>query len=112
MSIVNINNTFEFAGCICQLISHKYENTGRLAIQVVVADAQINMDNYHFPGNSIAWLSMNVDNVLIEKGEFVVKTYSENEGLFEAVLEAGLIVDTGKRIDVGFNPNQPIARLS
>lgn len=38
----------------------------------------------------------------LKPGEYVIKAWSENEPTARAVLEAGIFVDTGKRIRSGF----------
>jgi hypothetical protein len=44
-------------------------------------------------------------------GEFVFKTYSENDGLLEAMLAAGIVETTGRFVAVGMAGDQPICRL-
>ena len=53
-----------------------------------------------------ATVSVNVDGVSLPSDEFVFKTYSENEGLLEAMLAAGFVELTRKSAGVG-----PICRL-
>ena len=60
-----------------------YQN-GNLAIQLMSAE------------EPLAVLSIPVDGVSLGKDEFVAKTYSENEGLLEQFVEAGLFSDTGR----------------
>lgn len=37
---------------------------------------------------------------LPDKDHMYIKTYSENEGILDALVGAGLVEDTGKRVDV------------
>ena len=55
-------------------------------------------------------LSVNTDDE-IEEGEFVGKTYSENDGIVEQLLALGLVEDTGKRVSFGYVVDQPILRI-
>lgn len=38
----------------------------------------------------------------LQLGEIAIKNYSENEGIWDILLDAGIIEDTGKRIRQGF----------
>ncbi|MNR71455.1 hypothetical protein D3C71_20810 [compost metagenome] len=53
-------------------------------------------------GEPCGCLSVNVPDVVLEPGEFIAKTWAENEPLREPALATGLFQDTGKRIEVGF----------
>jgi len=57
-------------------------------------------------GEPFAVASVNVDGLDLRADEFVFKTYSENEGLLEAMLGAGIIEPTGRFAGMG-----PICRL-
>jgi hypothetical protein len=50
--------------------------------------------------------SINVEGVALAEDEFVCKTYSENEGLLEAMLLSGVVECTGRSVDQG-----PVCRL-
>jgi hypothetical protein len=57
-------------------------------------------------GEDYATVSVNVEGVTLEDDEFVAKTYTENEGLLEELLAAGVVELTGRSCDVG-----PVCRL-
>jgi hypothetical protein len=61
----------------------RYPN-GRLAVQL--------LQN----GEDYATLSVNLPMESIGRDEFIFKTYSENEGLYEELLRAGVIEWTGR----------------
>lgn len=74
----------------------QYQHGGSLAVQLfTVVD--------HEPWTTV---SINLRDVSLPSDEFVFKTYSENEGLLEAMLAARFVELTGKSIDIG-----PICRL-
>jgi hypothetical protein len=52
-------------------------------------------------GAPYATLSVNLD-VELQPGEFLIKTYSENEEVAAAVMAKGWFVDTGKRVRSGY----------
>lgn len=62
-----------------------YSN-GRVALQLVKG------------GELIATLTVNLPEHRLEKNEFFVKTWSENERIAGDCLVSGLFIDTGKRI--------------
>lgn len=49
-------------------------------------------------GEPYLTISVNVPHAVIEDGEILVKTWSENESLRGPLLASGLFVDTGKRV--------------
>lgn len=51
-----------------------------------------------------------VAGVTVESDEMIVKSYSENAGMLEALVSAGLVEDTGKRI-VSTHVTFPIVRI-
>ena len=55
-------------------------------------------------------VSVNLDTPL-NPGEFLVKNWSENEGLLEALVDAGVVIDTGDRIPSGY-VDIPVVRLA
>ncbi len=58
-----------------------------------------------------ATLSVNVEGVLLPANQFVAKTYSENAGLNEQLIKAGLFKDTGRRAMAGYAGPQPILEM-
>jgi len=78
----------------------EYKN-GELAVQLI--DLQ--------DGELYATVSIYVRGVWLAKDEFVFKTYSENEGLLEAMLDAGIVEDTERSVQLPFGDPQPICRL-
>ncbi len=62
-------------------------------------------------GLDYATVSINVEGVRLADDEFVFKTYSENDGLLEAMVHAGIVEKTGRVVEVGMAGSQPICRL-
>ena len=46
--------------------------------------------------------TVNLPDVELGQDEVIIKDYSENEGIFKALVDAGVIVDTGKRVKSGY----------
>jgi len=53
-------------------------------------------------GEPIATLTVYIEGVVLQDGELLVKTWSENERIAQQALESGLFEDTGKRVPTGF----------
>jgi len=70
----------------------EYQHGKRMAVQL--------MDAYDY--GLIATLSVNLPDESIEKGEFFVKGWNENEQIIEDCRKSGLFTDTGKRVKTGF----------
>lgn len=84
-----------------KLFVGNYAYGGSTAVQLICAD-----DDECF-----ATLSVNVDNLELPPGEFVFKTYSENEGYLEDLIAVGIVERTGREVAVGMAGFQPVCRL-
>lgn len=95
--------TFEFnkyGPCKLRVETSRYECSG---LAVLLNDA--------VDGEPFAVASVNVTGLRLDDDEFVFKTYSENDGLLEAMMRAGIVEQTGRFVDVGMAGTQPICRL-
>ncbi len=63
-------------------------------------------------GEPVATATVNVEGVseTLPESEVLIKDYSENEGMLDALVEAGLVEDTGRRVRTGY-VTVPVARL-
>lgn len=86
---------------VVSIRTDRYLNGGGLAVELI--DPKDGMD--------YATVSMNMWGISLADDEFVFKTYTENEGLLEALLAAHVVETTGRFVDVGFAGRQPICRL-
>lgn len=82
---------FRWNGWNCALLERRYGND-RLALMIVDED----------DGSSIGVATVNLPEADLAPGEILIKTWSENAGLLEAMISAGIIEDTGKRVPTGF----------
>ena len=62
-------------------------------------------------GELYATVSIYVRGVCLDEDCFVFKTYSENEGLLESMLKAGVVEETGLYVELEYGEPQPICRL-
>ena len=70
----------KFRSWECELKFGYYEN-GRIAIQLIDA----------FDKSRVAVATVNVPEIELEEGEIIIKNYTENEGMLEALCDAGII---------------------
>lgn len=86
---------------------HRYNDNGNTVVRLL--SRPVWADN-NVPWELYATLSVNTD-VVLSEGVFVFKTYSENAGLYEEILQNGLIRPTGDFVVCGFAGPQPIVEL-
>ena len=78
-----------FRDTSCTLRFDKYRN-GNLAIQLVCPD-----------GSPMATATVNVFDYNPPKGHALIKDYSENKGILQALQAAGVVKDTGRTVQCG-----------
>jgi hypothetical protein len=78
----------------------RYGN-GRIAIQLVDAE----------DGLPVAKASVNVPDANLAPDEIAIKDYFENEGMLDALLEAGVVEAPHRRISAGYVQGIPVVRL-
>ena len=83
--------TIRFREWDCSIEFFSYSN-GRMAIQL--SDV--------YDGSAIATATINVPEIQLEDREVVIKDYSENEGLLDCLVENGVVIKTGKQVQLGF----------
>jgi hypothetical protein len=81
----------------CRLQRRTYEN-GRIALQLVDHEGPI------------ATATINVPELHLEPDEALLKDYAENKGMLAALVAAGVVEDTGRRVTTGF-VEVPVVRV-
>ena len=84
------NHTVTFLNTPCHLQFGRYTN-GRLAISL-----------YDVDDKPFATATINVPAMPLAQNQVLIKDYDENEGLLEALDNAGLVRTTGVRCRLGF----------
>lgn len=90
----------------CELVKQQYHN-GKTALELVAAEDD--EENDVFKGEPIATATINIP-VILEHDEVLIKNYSENEGMLEALVDAGVVKPTGRVIQTGF-VEVPVCKL-
>lgn len=83
--------TFMFLNTPCIVNKEIYGND-RLALQLYIAET----------GEPMATATVNIPDCPLEDGEILIKNWSENAGILEALASAGYIEDTGKTYPTGW----------
>lgn len=79
-------NNVEFQGFTCKVQIEEYQNNGRKAITL------IDVEDY----SPVATATINMPDVHLGPNEVIVKNYSENDGMLQALVDAGIVKHTGK----------------
>lgn len=86
-----MNKKVEFLGEKCRVDTGVYAN-GRLAIRLTIEET----------GEPMATATVNVPDCTLDEDEVLIKDWSENEGMVDALVKAGIVVDTGVTWPCGF----------
>lgn len=88
----------KFMRWLCTIEERRYGN-GRLALELV--DSK---------GEPVAVATVNVPGSPLADDEVFIKDYSENEGMLDSLVAAGIVERTGKSVQSGFI-SIPVAKL-
>lgn len=85
-SVTNIDSNIpdgciRFKEWICEIQFGRYHGNDRIAIELIC----------HNSGEPIAIATVNVPNIPIKENEVIIKDYSENQGMFVALFNAGIV---------------------
>ena len=99
-----LEGTVEFAGYECLAYETTYPSAAGGATAIYLVDTA--------DGEPVATATVNVEGVSekLPASEVLIKDYSENEGMMDALIAAGLVRDTGRRVPTGY-VTVPVARL-
>ncbi len=84
-----------FGGYDCCVMKEKYRN-GQIALQLIAADTPNNARKGVYCGAPIARATTCVPSAALRENETTIKNYSENDGIFDALLEAGIVKRSGR----------------
>lgn len=84
-----MGKTVSFAGYTCTVVEGRYSN-GRIALQLMDEEGPVAVG------------TVNVEDVEIPSDCVIVKNYSENEGMLEALQQAGIVGVVVRQIRTGF----------
>lgn len=85
----------------CILEMGGYSNNGRIALELI--DER--------DGEFVATATVNIPEANLPWDELLIKDYSENEGMLDCLVNAGLVTRTGKSVQTGF-VTCPIAKIT
>ena len=88
----------EFAGFKCEIMIQKY-GTGNPAVRLLDAE----------DGMPVVIATTNIDG--LDSDEIAIKDYSENEGVYNALLNAGVITPKHRELSTGY-VTVPVCKLT
>ncbi|MCC4791146.1 hypothetical protein AB6E39_25845 [Vibrio splendidus] len=94
-------NVLNFLGFDCCIAKRHYAN-GVIALELIAAETDDNINNDTFPGERICVATTCVSNANLLTNETCIKNYSENTGIEDVLVEAGIIKLTGKSCRTGY----------
>lgn len=80
----------------CILSFSKYRDSGAIAISLIAADTEHNRADDCFPGEPLATVTVNSPDYALGEHEVMLKGWSENIGLPEALEKAGIVTLTDR----------------
>lgn len=83
----------EFRGEQCRVLFRKYDSNDRIAIQLTIDGT----------GEPMATATSNLaEEEIVHSKQTFIKDYSENSGILEVLIAAGIVKDTGVKKRSGF----------
>lgn len=94
------NKIVSFSGYDCLVVKNKYQHNNQISLQLVAADTEKNQKNDTFAGEPIATATSCFD-FNFEADQTFIKDFSENEGVFKVLIEAGIVEDLALEVPSG-----------
>ena len=91
----------EFLGIECAVDMEQTYPNGRPAL--ILTDAE--------DGSGVCYASINIPQIDLEKDEVIIKNYSENQGVLDALIEAGIITKPVKEVQISQWVIAPICKI-
>ncbi len=89
-----------FLDYVCDVTFEAYQNNNRIVIELTIAE----------DGEPMLTASVNLPNEQLGYNEVAIKNYSENEGILDILINAGIISNPTRFVDSGF-ANIPICEV-
>jgi hypothetical protein len=94
-----INSTIQFMGIECRIVKQRYPGNDQIALQLITSD-----------GIPVAMATSCLIDYPFSPNQTCIKNYSENQGILEALITAGIIEKTGIHVQRG-HVQFPIVRV-
>ena len=91
MGICAMANSVNFLGIDCRIVKQKYPGNDQIALQLITNE-----------GHPVATATSCLVNYPFGSDQTAIKNYSENQGILEVLLSAGIIQDTGISVQSGY----------
>ncbi|MFK5892637.1 MAG: hypothetical protein QM504_05405 [Pseudomonadota bacterium] len=112
-TVLMIDKQVNFLGYDCDIKLHEYTANKQRAIELVIADTDLNheKDKDLIAGEPMCMATVCMSHYVFDKHETAIKNYSENEGILDILIDAGIIELADKFINSGFI-TVPVVRLT
>ncbi len=98
----SVRNLIRFAGFDGHVRFSHYIDNGRLALWLEAADTPTNRAREIEPGEELTVITCNIPKAHLDPFEVVIKDWSENAGIIEALAPLALLHPTGRTLPTGF----------
>lgn len=101
-----------FRGYKCDVKIRAYSNNDRKALVLMNAEDYMEDDMIPVPAGmeTIAYATVNIPEYPLLEDEVIIKDYSENEGMYEILVQAGIISKGYKQVRTGY-VSAPVCKL-
>jgi len=86
----------------CTVLKSTYRQNGAIALQLVAANTDHNKSEDTFAGEAIATATVCLPEQPLSEGETLIAGSSANEGMLEALVNAGIVEDLGVTVPYGY----------
>jgi len=100
-TVCKLDKRVNFLGYDCDIELHEYLANKQTAIQLIIADTDNNANKSSELGEPMCMATVCLQNHLFKKHETAIKNYSENEGILDVLVDAGIVRPTGKHTTSG-----------
>lgn len=88
----------KFLNYNCVVLFERYSNNKRVCLKLIDED----------DGMEVVTATTNLPDIQLDENEVIIKNYSENEGVLQALIKAGVVYSPERFVDAG---RFPVCRL-
>ncbi len=92
----------KFLNYECDVHIQEYTANKQTAIELVIADTAFNQGRGCEPGEPMCMATVCLPGYQFQEKETAIKNYSENQGILDSLIAAGIVENTGKIANSGF----------
>ena len=105
-----MRHRMQFGSFDCEVMVEKYCGGGTALELAAWDDHETPSGDQVYKGEPIATATVRIPCCGLESDEVLIKDYSENEGMLNALIQAGYVTPTGRLVESGF-VRLPVCKL-